>query len=129
MAYLLDADCVINALAGKRGADTMLKQLAPAGLSISWITVGELYEGALGGPRPPAHLTSLRRFLRPCRLLGVNRPIMTRFAELRVELRRSGRLIPDFDLLVAATALHYNLTLVTFNRRHFERIPNLKLYP
>jgi predicted nucleic acid-binding protein len=38
-------------------------------------------------------------------------------------------LIPDTDLLIAATALAENLTLVTRNVRHFNRIPELKLYP
>jgi len=38
-------------------------------------------------------------------------------------------MIGDFDILIAATALHHDLTLVTRNRRHFERIPNLALYP
>jgi predicted nucleic acid-binding protein len=37
-------------------------------------------------------------------------------------------LIPDVDLLIAATALEEDLTLVTRNTRHFERIPDLKLY-
>jgi predicted nucleic acid-binding protein len=32
------------------------------------------------------------------------------------------------DLLIAATALDHDLTLVTRNRRHFERIPDLTLY-
>jgi tRNA(fMet)-specific endonuclease VapC len=40
-----------------------------------------------------------------------------------------GRLISDMDLLIAATAMHHNLTLVTRNHRHFERVPNLRLYP
>lgn len=34
----------------------------------------------------------------------------------------------DPDLLIAATALHHDLTLVTRNRKHFERIPGLDLY-
>jgi predicted nucleic acid-binding protein len=53
---------------------------------------------------------------------------MLRFAEVRSFLRRRGQLIPDFDLLIAATALHHDLTLLTFNRRHFLRVPDLKLY-
>ncbi len=53
---------------------------------------------------------------------------MERFAELRAYLRRRGQLIPDFDLLIGATALQHNLTLLTFNRRDFERIPHLALY-
>ena len=53
---------------------------------------------------------------------------MRRFARLRGELRQRGLLIPDPDILIAATALTHNLTLVTRNRRHFERIPDLPLY-
>ena len=29
------------------------------------------------------------------------------------------------DLLIAATALHYDYDIVTFNKREFSRIPNL----
>ena len=43
-------------------------------------------------------------------------------------LRRQGQLIPDLDLLIAATALAHDLTLVTRNRHHFERIPDLRLH-
>jgi predicted nucleic acid-binding protein len=53
---------------------------------------------------------------------------MEHFAETRALLRRRGELIADFDLLIAATALHHDLTLLTFNLRHFERIPELRLY-
>ncbi|MDO8690232.1 MAG: hypothetical protein Q7R39_09540 [Dehalococcoidia bacterium] len=47
MAYILDADWVINALAQKRQASTILDRLVPDGLAISWVTVGEIYEGDL----------------------------------------------------------------------------------
>jgi predicted nucleic acid-binding protein len=39
-----------------------------------------------------------------------------------------GELIPDFDPLIGATALVHDLTVLTFNLRHFQRIPELKLY-
>lgn len=44
-------------------------------------------------------------------------------------LRAEGRLIPDFDVVIAATALAHDLTLVTRNRRHFDRIAGLTLLP
>ena len=50
------------------------------------------------------------------------------FAELRSDLRRQGQLISDFDLLIAATAVHKGLTLITRNRRHFERVANLLMH-
>ncbi len=64
-------------------------------------------------------------FFEPC----LNLPIMEKFAEIRALLRRRGELISDFDILLGATALHHDLTVLTYNKRHFERIPDLKLYP
>ena len=90
--------------------------------------VGELYEGALGSPDPAAHLATLRRFIQPFRTIGLDEPLMLRFAQLRAEFRRLGQLIPDFDLLLAATALEHNLTVLTFNVRHFNRVAGLSIY-
>jgi tRNA(fMet)-specific endonuclease VapC len=53
---------------------------------------------------------------------------MKRFGQIRGQLRQTGQLISDFDILIAATALHYDLTLLTHNTRHFSRIPTLKLF-
>jgi tRNA(fMet)-specific endonuclease VapC len=128
MAYILDADWVINALAGKQRADTLLQQLAPRGITISWIMVGEIYDTAFGYANPEAHLAAFRQFLSPYQVVGVNDPIMERFAEIRSFLRRRGQLISDFDILLGATALQYDLTVLTFNRKHFSRIPDLTLY-
>ncbi len=53
---------------------------------------------------------------------------MDQFAVLRADLRRRGQLIPDLDLLIAATALSHDLALLTRNVRHFARIPGLRIY-
>ena len=45
-------------------------------------------------------------------------------AEIHADLRRKGLPIQDADILIAATALTRNLTLVT-DDEHFQRIPNL----
>jgi toxin FitB len=44
-----------------------------------------------------------------------------RWAELLAELRTSGRSMPIKDSLIAATALVHGLTVVTRNRRDFEK--------
>jgi tRNA(fMet)-specific endonuclease VapC len=36
-------------------------------------------------------------------------------------------LIGDVDLFIAATALQHGVTVLTNNRRHFERIPGLSI--
>jgi tRNA(fMet)-specific endonuclease VapC len=64
----------------------------------------------------------------PFRVLALSDPIVERFAETRAFLRRRGELISDFDILLGATALHHDLTVLTFNVRHLQRIPDLKLY-
>lgn len=67
-------------------------------------------------------------FLSPFRFLDLNDGIARHFGELRALLRRRGEMISEFDVVVAATALHHDLTVLTFNVRHFQRIPDLKLY-
>lgn len=128
MAYLIDADGVIQALAGRQPAVETLDRLAADGISISLVTVGEIYEGAFGLANPQAHLATFRQFLNLFSILNLNDEIMVRFAQIRTMLRRSGQLISDFDILVGATALHYDLTVLTFNTRHLARVPELKLF-
>lgn len=59
--------------------------------------------------------------------LDVDAATATLFARERSRLRRAGTPIGDFDLLIGATALRYNLTLLSNNRRHFQRISGLNL--
>jgi len=128
MAYIIDADWVIRALAGHQPTVETLLLLSWEGVAISWITIGEIYEGAFNSPNPRAHLESFRDFLRPFPALDLNDPIMERFAEVRSHLRRRGEVIADFDIILGATALHYDLTVLTYNARHLGRIPDLKIY-
>lgn len=128
MFYLLDTDWMIQAMIGQRVAGNALRHLSPGQIAVSLLSVAEVYEGAFNSPNPQGHLISFRHFLDPYHLLVPNEPIVERFAELRAFLRRRGELIADFDLMVGATALHYDLTVLTFNLRHFRRIPDLKLH-
>ena len=52
---------------------------------------------------------------------------MRMFARERGKLRKQGNLIGDFDLLIGSTCLFHEVTLLTNNVRHFERIDGLKL--
>ena len=64
-------------------------------------------------------------FLREVDVIPLNRQIMKRFARIRGELRSTGNIVPDPDILIASTAIHYELTMVTRNLRHFERIAGI----
>jgi tRNA(fMet)-specific endonuclease VapC len=48
-------------------------------------------------------------------------------AELYSTLRQRGKLLDDIDLLIAGIAIDNELTLVTNNESHFNRIPGLKI--
>lgn len=78
MAFLIDAGWVIDALAARRGAIAGVRALAPRDISISLVTVGEIYEGAFGFPNPQAELARLHRFLGVFDVLDLNDGIMDR---------------------------------------------------
>ena len=54
------------------------------------------------------------------RILAVDRQVSARWALLVAQGSRTGRTLPTVDSLIAATALAYDLTIVTRNTRDFE---------
>ena len=48
------------------------------------------------------------------------------YAEIRHALTSKGIIIGDMDILIAVTARHHGLTLVTHNTKHFSKIPGIK---
>jgi len=128
VSYLIDSDWIADYLKGRLPAVEHLQSLEPQGLSISLISYGEIYEGIYFGGQPAATARAFRQFLRAVDVLPLNRTIMRRFARIRGELRCGGQIVGDPDLMIAATAIEHNLTLITGNSRHFSRIADLRLY-
>ncbi len=126
MKYLVDSDWVVDYLAGKQQAISLLSSVWPDGIAISLITLGEIYEGIYYGRDPQRSEAVFHLFLRSVDVLPLNRSIMQRFARIRGDLRAKGQLIGDPDILIAATAIYYDLTLLTRNKKHFQRISTLK---
>ena len=60
-------------------------------------------------------------------LLSMDKAAMDIAVEIYQDLRRSGILIEDADLLMGAIAIANNAVLVTHNTKHFERIKDLQL--
>ena len=58
-------------------------------------------------------------------VIGVDEETSKRFGKERGRLRAAGKTTGDFDLLIGATAIQHDLTLLTNNRRHFEMIDGL----
>ncbi len=128
MRYLVDSDYVADYLGARPNAIQLLSSFAKDDLSISLITYGEIYEGIHFGRDPQKTTDVFQRFLRSVVILAPTQPIMQHFARLRGELRRTGNIIGDFDILIAATAIQHNLTLVTRNIKDYQRIPHLTIY-
>ncbi|MGH2562811.1 MAG: type II toxin-antitoxin system VapC family toxin, partial [Thermomicrobiales bacterium] len=111
--YLLDTDRIIDALNGIPEASETLTGLAATGVAVSLISYGELYEGAYYARDQVGALAALAAFVRDKPLLEVTKEILERFAIIRGSLSRQlRRQIGDMDLIIAATALTHDLTLV-----------------
>ena len=96
----------------------------------SVICLGELYEGIfLVKERDQKKVKNgINNFFQSLDgILAVSDEIAKNFGMIRSQLRKKGQIIEDLDLLIGATCLTHNLTLVTLNLKHFKRIPNLKI--
>ena len=128
MKYLIDTDWVIDHFNNVEKITRKLEELLPQGLALSIISVGELYEGVYYSKAPSKNEKALKDFLKAVAVLEINDGICKIFGKERGLLRRKREIISDFDLLIASTCIYYNLTLLTNNLRHFERIESLKIF-
>ncbi len=127
VAYLVDTDWIIDHLASIRATTEKLRELQPEGVALSVVTLAELYEGVYYSRDPEKNETALNTILSKLPVMGVERDICQCFGRERGKLRKAGKMIGDFDLLIAATCLCHNLTLLTNNVSHFEHIEGLRL--
>jgi predicted nucleic acid-binding protein len=73
------------------------------------------------------YLKVLQDFLSGVSVLGIDGEICKIFGRERARLRKEGKPIGDFDLLIASTCIRHELTLLSDNIREFERVENLKI--
>ena len=127
MSNLLDTDWAISYLNRVPRTVRRVEELRPEGISISIVSIAELYEGTLNSNNPARNENLMTEFLDQYPIIGLNVPICRIFGVERARLRAAGMLIPDMDLLIGATALHHDLTLLSNNRRHFQRLSGLRI--
>ncbi len=126
MRYLLDTNTCIYII--KRSPERVIlrfKRLRVGDVGVSAITVCELQFGVSNSSQPERNQRALTEFLGPLEVLDFPAGASAGYGEIRAHLPRSGKPIGSYDLLLAAHALHDNLTLVTNNVREFARVPNL----
>ena len=127
LSYLVDTDWVIHYLNGNRKVIEKLRSLEQEGLSISIITLAELYEGIYYSKNPDVNEKGLQNFLTGVTVLGIDEEICKIFGKERGRLRQQKQLMGDIDLLIASTCLYYKLPILTNNRRHYEMVAGLRI--
>lgn len=125
MSFLLDTD-ICSALLKSTALTHRFLQHSGR-ISVSTISLSELYTWALRRNAPPRRLQGIVDLLVDVHLLDVTPSISRRFGELQSALLDVGRPAPEMDLLIAATALVHDLTLVTHNVQDFANISGLRI--
>ena len=120
---ILDSDHCVAILRGQ--LDPRAKVLATGELAITTISIGELMHGAFKSAQPNENQARLGVLLSKVTILPYGMAAARVFGRIKAELERTGRALDDLDLQIASTALVHDAPLITHNRRHFERVPNL----
>ena len=125
--YLLDTGTVIYSFKGHEAVQKNLADHIDDSMALSVITLIELYYGAYKSEKKASNLSKIKILEKSFEIIPSGSESAEIFGMLKSDLETSGNPLDDFDLIIAACAMTHNLTLVTNNYRHFERIDGLKL--
>ena len=130
MMYLFDTDIITN-ISKKNPSKRLVQKLQKLDKSrqfISTITIFEIVYGAFKSSRPDYHIKNLENVLLPAiNVVGFDTKASYMCGRLRAELERAGESISLADLQIASIAVVNDLTLITGNTKHFQRIINLEM--
>src|SRR6185503_10300409 len=124
MSYLLDTNIISELSKSKPNTRVVswLNQIPASEIYLSVLTIGELRKG-IEQVKEPRKKEKLRIWLEQDlsalfgqRILLIDKPIVERWGRLLAEMKRP---LPAIDSLIAATALHFDLSLVTRNTSDF----------
>jgi predicted nucleic acid-binding protein len=125
--FLLDTNCISELVRPKPEPRVInwMEASDEAILYLSVLTVGEIRRGVAGLPQGKRR-TRLETWLAvelqarfAGRLLPISAAIADRWGSIAAGARRTGKALPVIDGLLAATALHHDLTIVSRNARDF----------
>lgn len=125
--YLLDTNVFVAAIKGRGEVRKRLDAVDRNAIRLSSIVLGELEFGAeksAYGDRNRAQLAVLAASFAH---VGVDADTAREYGRIRTYLERSGLPIGSNDTWIAAQALTIGATMVTDNRREFDRVPGLRV--
>ena len=135
--FLLDPNCVSELVRVKPEPRVMewMEATDEGMLYLSVLTLGEIRKG-LAGLAQSKRRTHLETWLEvelkarfSDRILAIDAPVADRWGLLAAQAKSRGTPLPIIDGLLAATALHYNLTVVTRNGSDFANVQVQVLNP
>jgi|JI9StandDraft_2_1071091.scaffolds.fasta_scaffold07480_3 tRNA(fMet)-specific endonuclease VapC len=123
---LIDTDVCIEILRGnKKVISKRSKSEEP--ISISFMTVAELFYGAENSGNPEHNHSIVEEFLLTLQVIQSDFSIMKRFGLIKAKLKKKNNLVSDADIIIASTVIEKCEFLVTGNTEHFDRINGLKI--
>ena len=128
--YLLDTNTCIF-IKNERPATTLQKLRevirTKKRVFLSSISVAELQYGVYNSQNIEMNRIALVEFLAPFDILEFDDTDAEVFGKIRADLKKQGKIIGPYDMLIAAQALSRGLVLVTNNVGEFERVPGLRI--
>ncbi|MHA2298867.1 MAG: type II toxin-antitoxin system VapC family toxin [Candidatus Hodarchaeales archaeon] len=119
----MDTDFLVGLLRNDLRAIDYLKKLikSPSDLNITHVTLWELYQGVYKSSKPDTSLKQTEELLEFFNVIPFTQGIARRFGHLANDLKRHGTPVGVMDTLIASVALENNLSIVTRNRKHYEK--------
>lgn len=128
MIYLLDTCCISDFIKNDPGTTQRLKNTSPSEIAIASITVMELEYGLLHNPdRAKKIRAAVQALIASVTVLPYTEKEALYSAKARAILRKTGKPIGDYDILISGVALSHQLILVTANEKEFRRVPELQI--
>lgn len=125
---LLDAETIIAAVKGRLPVILRLAELKPDQVAVSVISQVEVEAALRSQPRVNSrHGKLLKTFFGAVSLLDFDGRCAQQAAALGAYLQQVGEPLPPLDLLLAATALAHQRSLVSPRSALFSRVPQLDL--
>jgi len=110
-SFLLDTNAAIAYIRNDKALLELLKTADE--VYTSAIVIGELYFGALNSGRVETNLREVVRFTNTIEILPVHLAVAEQFGNVRRRLHGKGRPIQTNDMWIAATALSFDLIVIT----------------
>lgn len=127
MIYCLDTDILIEYFRGNESIKNRIKNLREEdSIGLTWLSVYEFFKGifASGKMEEESFLSTL---VNSVFLMDESYESSRIGGQIYAELKKSGTLINDADILIASIVKQHNAILVTNNEGHFKRIAGLKI--